>query len=167
MNALPVWLPPLITLDDYDSDWSLYVDAIYAIFWRDFVEAQPKLQGRWVRCRRDPLYDGKVAGFWHCIQEGADEEERTPDLRRCERIAWIRAVIENARQPDVDDWPNVRGSDKRRLLWYREEYLVVLADRMRQRDGFEYLQLITAYCTPAEHTRRKLRKERDEAAANG
>jgi hypothetical protein len=28
------------------------------------------------------------------IQEGRTEDERTPDLRRCERIRWPRPIIE-------------------------------------------------------------------------
>lgn len=51
--------------------------------------------------------------------------------------------------------------DIRRLFWFREEFLVVLAERTRVRDGFQYMQLVTAYCTAEEHRRKKLREERD------
>ena len=156
------WLPELWTLPDADGDWTTFVEQAYVIFRRDFVESQPLFQGLWVRCRRDPIEDGKEAGFWHCTSEGPDEFHRTPALRRCERIAWERAIIENSTQPGVDVWPNERGGEVRTLLWYREEFLVVMALRTRQRDGFRYYQLITAYDTPEEHRRRKLRKERDD-----
>lgn len=166
MCSPPDWLPPLIRLDDCGGNWNRYIDEVFAVFHRDFVASQPQLDGCWVRCRRDPLYEGKEAGFWHCVQEGADEEQRTPDLRRCERVGWIRAIIEHAGDPTVDRWPNRRGSDMRFLLWWKEEFLVVLGERTRKRDGFRYFQLITAYCTTEEHRRRRLRQERD-AARNG
>ena len=166
MCEAPDWLPPLVRLTDYGGDWKRYINEVFAVFHRDFIRSQPRFEGCWIRCRRDPLYDGEEAGFWHCVQEGADEEGRVPDLRRCERIGWIRAVIEHAGAPAVDHWSNRRGSDTRRLLWYSEEFLVILAERTRKRDGFRYLQLITAYCTTEEHTKRRLRQERD-AARNG
>jgi len=159
----PDWLPPLVRLEDHGGDWKRYINEVFAVFYRDFIQSQPQLDGRWVRCRRDPMFDGKEAGFWHCMSEGGDEANRMPDLRRCERIPWTRAVIEHARGSWVDHWTNRRGSDTRHLLWFREEFLVVLAERMRGRDGFQYLQLITTYCTTEESRKRKLRRERDEA----
>lgn len=158
----PTWLPSLILMADYDHDWKAYIDAVYATFERDLVISQPKFERCWVRCRRDPLYDSKVAGFWHCVQEGPDEAERTPDIRRCERVGWIRPVIDHADDPLIDTWENERKGDKRRLLWFREEYLVVMAERTRERDDFRYFQLITAYCTLEEYRKRQLRRERDD-----
>ena len=49
------------------------------------------------------------------------------------------------------------------LIWLQEEFLVVLAERTRKRDGFAYFQLVTAYWTPEEARKAKLRRERDEA----
>jgi hypothetical protein len=166
MCEAPDWLPPLLRLTEYGGDWNRYINEVFAIFHRDFIQSQPRFQGCWVRCRRDPLYNGKEAGFWHCVQEGADEQWRMPDLRRCERIEWVRAVIEHCGGPGVDHWTNRRGSDIRHLLWCMEEFLIVLGERTRKRDGFRYFQLITAYCTPEEHSKRRLRAERD-ASGNG
>jgi len=164
MSEDPSWLPPLILLNDCGGDWSMYVEAIYARFKEDLLTNQPKYGGKWVRCRRDPIYDGKYAGFWHCVSEGNDETNRTPDLRRCERIGWVRAVIVNANSTGaIDSWKNERQGEIRNLFWFREEYLVVLAERTRKQDGFQYLQLITAYQTPEESRKRKLRAERDSA----
>lgn len=168
MNQLPDWLPDLILLEDYGGHWSRYIDEAFAIFYRDFIESQPKFQNKWVRCRRD-LIDAKEAGFWHCTSEGPDQQIRTPDIRRCERIGWVRAVIDHWNDPAVDYWPNHEKGETRYLLWFNEEFLVVLAERSRKRDGFQYMQLITSYCTMEEHRKNKLRKERDEyyRAKNG
>jgi hypothetical protein len=154
------WLPSLIRFEDYDGNWEKYINAVFAVFYRDFIETQPRFLGKWVRCRRDPIVDGKEAGFWHCVSEGPDEEQRTPDLRRCERIGWLRPVIEHGNEAGVDVWRQRKGGDWRVHVWYQESYLVVLGERGR------YYQLITAFCTDREHTRRKKRRERD-AARNG
>jgi len=98
------WLPPLIKFEDFDGDWERYINELFAIFYRDFIESQPKYQNKWVRCRRD-LIKGKEAAFWHCISEGPDEKDRKPDIRRCERISWIRSVIEHSQDDNVDCWP--------------------------------------------------------------
>jgi hypothetical protein len=49
------------------------------------------------------------------------------------------------------------------LIWFNEEYLIVLAERGRKSDGFEYLQLVTANITEHERRKQTLRRERDEA----
>ena len=131
MSTTPAWLPALILLSDHGGDWRRYVDAAYAIFHRDFIASQPAFQGGWVRCRRDPIVDGKEAGFWHCVSEGRDEVARTPDLRRCERVAWVRATIENSSDSSIDVWVRDDGRRGRRVhIWFNEEYLVVLAERI-------------------------------------
>jgi hypothetical protein len=151
------WVPPLILMADYGHSFQPYIEAVYAVFHEAFVDSQPQFLGRWVRCRRDPIYDGKEAGFWHCTSQGPTEEERIPDLRRCERIRWVRAVIENHADGRIDVWYNDRRGDTRYSLWFNEEYLVVLADRRHT------WQLITAFTTDRDHQRRKLRRERDES----
>lgn len=157
------WLPDLTTLEDSDGKWADYVEIIYTLFKNDFIESQPQFDGKWVRCRKDPIYDGKFAGFWHCMSDGDVEDERTPDMRRCERISWIRPIIESTdSRDDIDIWKNQRGSNTNVLIWYDEYLLIVLGERTRNRDGFQYLQLITAYTTEKEHRIKKLRRERDE-----
>ncbi len=67
---------------------------------------------------------------WHLIQEGHEEDERIPDLRRCERLPWIPWVISNAAShPEIDRWQNMQKREINSLLWYREECLVVLSQR--------------------------------------
>lgn len=160
MSSLPNWLPPLIKLEDSCGNWEKYVEKVFSLFYEDFISSQPKFQNLWVRCRRD-LIDGKEAGFWHCISDGPNEHDRIPDLRRCERIFWICAIIENSQEEEVDCWPNYRYGEERWLLWLNEEFLIVLAKRIRKRNNFRYFQLITAYCTDEKHRKEKLRKERD------
>lgn len=162
MCNLPEWLPDLLLLETFGGDWQRYEDEVYSIFFRDFIETQPKFQDKWVRCRRD-LIKNKEAAFWHCTSEGPDENNRVPDIRRCERIRWIKAIIENSTNPQIDCWSVKRGGETRWILWFNEEFLIVLGERQRIRDGFTYMQLITVYCTEEERRKEKLRKEKDES----
>jgi hypothetical protein len=112
MSALPDWLPELMPLCDSNGDWQHYEDQVYAVFYTDFIESCPHFQNGPVRITKQ-LIDGKERTFWHCVQEGRIEAQRTPDLRRCERIPWIRATIENSNCFTVKKWQNKRGRNVR------------------------------------------------------
>lgn len=148
--------PDLLSLSAFDGDWHRYEDELHHIFLEEIARAGLRFRGMPVSCRRIPEAAGRWASFWHLVQEGPIENDRTPDLRRCERLRWIRWIIENsAAHPDIDEWQNSRGSERNTLLWYREEYLVVLARRRG------YWLLKTAYCTERHGRVRQLRRERD------
>lgn len=160
--------PELLRLDDdeFDGNWVDYERELYRIFETEVKDGNLQYRGLPVKCRRDPETQGKWASFWHLIQRGPVEDDRLPDLRRCERIRWIRWVIENAdNHTEIDVWRNKRPHGANMLLWFREEYLVVLGKR---KDNW---LLRTAYFT--EHSGRfkrgveRLRKERDEFLRTG
>jgi hypothetical protein len=154
MNGAPEWLPSLVLLTDHHGNWQAYIEAIYACFKTDFVDDKPMFQGRLLRLKRFPLTDGKESTFWHMISEGKEEENRTPDLRRCERIKWPRPVIEHDADDIIKIWWNERGNEKRICLWMEcENYLIVLSDRT------DYILLWTAYLVDRPHQQKKLRKE--------
>jgi len=149
----PDWLPPLIKLSDYGGNWQRYEDAIFAEFYRDFIENRAHFRGLPVRLGKGPMYKGKELSFWHSISEGRTENERTPALERCERIRWIRALIDHSDDLRVRVWHRVKARENRFYLWFEEKYLVVLGERSG------YYLLITAFCTDWPHTKNKLRKE--------
>lgn len=154
MNDAPDWLPPLVLFNDHDGNWHIYLDAVYAWFKRDFVDSKPMFQGRRLGLKRLPVTHGKEATFWHMIQEGAVEDDRTPDFRRCERIRWPRPIIEHDANPVIKVWRNQRRGESRVCLWLEQEsYLVVLADRGN------YILPWTAYQVVQPHQQRKLQTE--------
>lgn len=150
-------MPPALELfNAYNGDWAAYEDALFNIFLNDIAQAELALDGIRVSCRRIPEERGRWASFWHLVQEGRVEDDREPDLRRCERIRWVRWVIVNAANtPNIERWENTRGTENNVLLWYNEEYLVVLSRRST------YWLLKTAYCTERSGRISQLRKERD------
>ena len=156
------WLPALVLFENYDGNWGKYLDALYVFYKSDFLDAGPQYQGKNVGVKRLPIVNGKESSFWHLIQEGQGDEptedDRTPDLRRCERIRWPKPIIENSGDAVVRVWPNVRhtktGVEKSICLWFEDqEYLVVLRDRKK------YFLLWTAYPVTSQRKKEKLRKE--------
>jgi hypothetical protein len=155
----PDWLPELLTLESIGGQWPPYEAAVYAAFKYDFIDHTVYYEGMRIGLRRHPMYNNREWAFWHVTQEGDVEEDRTPDLRRCERIGWIRAIIEHAEDDSVLVWENERRGNRRILLWLESlDYLVVLGVRKRG-----YAMLVTAYPTDRAHTRKKLRREYEES----
>ena len=154
MAYLPAWLPPIVPFEDYGGDWDRYLEALYKYFKKDFIDRRPLFRGRRLGLKKHPLEKGKEATFWHFISEGSREDDRLPDLRRCERIRWPRPIIENSNETVIKVWENKRGCDKRILFWLeKQEYLVIVAERRG------YLLPWTAYLVTENHRKKKLQKE--------
>jgi len=157
MSRQSEWLPPLVSFSDHGGEWERYLEAIYDYFRQDFVEDKPVFRGRRLGLKRHPMTKGKEATFWHMIQQGDSEEDRIPDLRRCERIRWPRPIIEHDDDRAIKVWWNQCRGEKRICLWFeRENYLVVLADRGK------YILPWTAYLVEQPHRQRKLQREYEE-----
>lgn len=56
----------------------------------------------YVKC--NPLYQNRAYTFYHITHEGEVENERIPDLRRCECMPWARPVIEHAESWNLKFW---------------------------------------------------------------
>jgi len=162
MTSLPAWLPvPL----KFTGDWDKFLAEVYVVFERDFKRSRPTFEGRQV-VHDSTLEYGKEITFWHLTSTNdRGEEGRIPDLRRCERIVWPRPIIEHHTETMISVWKNVRRSRNskagkahtRVLLWFEDlDYLVVMEEKKR------VMILVTAYLTDYPHTRRKLRKEREQ-----
>jgi len=148
------WLPALVYLHDYGGVWDIYLTEIYKIFKRDFITNRPSYQGRKIRLKQHQKIEGKEIDFWHIISEGPKEEDRIPDLRRCERIGWPKPIIENSAEPEIKIWKNKRKRNIRVCLWLENyEYVVILDERKN------YHILWTTYPVEENHRKRKFQKE--------
>ena len=147
-NTLPDLIP-------YSGDWDTYQENLYQVFQDTICNADLKFQGIRIGIKKHPEYKEKHFTFWHLTSEGEKEEERTPDFRRCERLTWVKWVIENCdNNKGVTYWENKRGSQKHLVVWLEEhEYAVILAKRKG------YFLLKTAYCVSSGRAE-KFRKER-------
>lgn len=147
-------LPDLVV---FEGDWDAYLDRLYVVYIAEIVQADLRFQGCPVNCRYRPPTEGKGYGFWHCIQEGRTEDERLPDLRRCERLRWIPWMIRNAGiDSRISFWKEKRGADIDVVLWAEsEEYVVILSQRR------DYYLLKTAYVANKSHKVESLRRNRE------
>lgn len=148
------WLPALVCLPECGGDWDRYLGAIYRVFRTDFVDTTPAMAG--IRCglRHPELIEGKEGTFWHIISEGLTEDERIPDLRRCERIRWPRPIVESAGSDRIRCWRYKRNGDRRISIALEDfTYLLILVDRR------SYVLLLTAFPVESRRRRERLRKE--------
>src|SRR5262245_34976253 len=129
---MPLVLPP--TDGFAGDDWPAYQAGLYAHFRKDFLLSVPNFNGRPVRAKVLPPIDSLRGGFVHAISsnvsgQGDGEGNRTPELKRCARIRWIRPVIE-AVPPDVLSWRNIRGTARRAVISLPDfSYIVILDER--------------------------------------
>lgn len=156
----PCWLPKLLLLDNFQGDWERYLHSLYHCFYRDFIDSRPHFEHLPIFVRYHPAHQQKGATFWHLISEGAEESERTPDFRRCERICWPRPLIEQTNDEEVRVWETIRpwkNQQQRRINFGLNDfsYIVVIAETRR---GFD---LVTAYYVDRASRREKLKRECD------
>ena len=148
-------LPDIITLEEYGGDFSSYLEAVYAIFRRDFVDSRPVFEGTRLGLKKHPFIDGKEYTFYHFTHDGDIEKERLPNLRRLERISFPRPMIDNSTHPFLKVWRNKRGTNERILIFHEDEsYLIVLEDRG------DFILPWTAYLVEYKNRRIKLRIKR-------
>ena len=123
-------LPDLVSLEDYNGNFALYNEAVYAVFKNDFVRNRPVFQNKRLALKAHPLIDGKEYTYYHFTHSGDIEKERIPDLRRMERIGFPKPMIDFSDDENLKVWRNKRGTSERILILHEtERYLVVLEDR--------------------------------------
>ena len=147
------WLNKILIRYDKSKTEKEFFNAVYEYFKQDFVDTMPQFNNKNVGLQINPLIDGKEYTFYHVTTEGEDEKNRTIDIQRCERIRWIRTIIESG-FIGLKIWPKRIKSKNRIIIWFEEvDYVIVLESRKT------YYSLITAYLVNQNHTRNKFRKE--------
>lgn len=109
-------------LSDFGGDWARYEDAIYAAYLDTVAHAGLTLFGLPVRVRFIPTTKKKGYGFWHLIseaptQDNRNEDDRTPDLARCERVRWVAWCIAHAEAEACSTKANSWYTYSRRGAW--------------------------------------------------
>jgi hypothetical protein len=153
-------LPDLLELSSFNGDIKAYIEAVYGIFFTDFVKNPPVFRGIRLGLKRHPLVDNKEYTFYHMITSGSIENNRLPDLRRCERLPWAKPTIERCDEWSLKVWEQKRGNEERICIWLELEdeldYYIVL----NKRKG--YLLPWTAFVLNYPHEKRKKLKEYNE-----
>lgn len=147
-------LPELIL---FNGDWEKYEERLYEIFKRDFLDSRPYFKKVLpVGIKKEPKEKGKEATFWHIVSCGKEGKMRLHDLRKCERIGWIRPVIESFPDCEIKAWLVRRGREIRICLCYGNWDYVVILRKMRS-----YVLLITAYPAESQQTKNQLQSQHE------
>lgn len=149
--------PDCLYLSDYSGNFSEYIEAVYEVFCQDFVNTRPIFRGIRLGLKKYPITEGWEATFYHLTHEGEDEQNRTPCMRRCERISWLKTAIEQCDSLGLKVWPQIRKGKKRICIWIEvpdgADHFIVLDDRG------DYILPWTAYPLTYKHEKEKKRKE--------
>lgn len=150
-NSPSLIFPDLIEMNEYGGDFEDYFQAVYQVFKNHFIDHSPKFEGVPVYTKKFPLTDGKYhRTFYHITHEGEEEANRTPDLRRMERIRYPKFIITSHAHSELLVWVENRKKEERIHIFNEEEgYLLVLV----KRKGF--LLLWTAFFIEYPHQKRK------------
>ena len=151
--GLPETLP-------FSGNWDDYLDTVYTVYLETIVNYDLRFNNLPVKPRFTPVTKGKHFGFWHIIQEGNVEDDRTRDFRRTERLRWIKWVIENYKtSAAISGWIETRDNVNEVVLWVEhEQYVVVLSERRG------YWVLKTAYLADRPKKIKQLQKSRAKLA---
>jgi hypothetical protein len=139
---MPDWLPEIASVNPWTE--STY-EMLYTIFCRDIRDYNLRYSGNDVWSFPD-IEDGKEIIFWHLTTrnvkrkkiprrkrkyypEGQTDAEiaRLPDLRRCERLPWVKPLIEHQSEPEVLAWDYEEGDRTiKTYAWIKDNDFVVI-----------------------------------------
>lgn len=153
------WLTKIIdiNLNDFQNEY----EHAYSLFKRDFIDSCPTFYGKKVIPRKNPAFNKKYYSFDHITTKDYNRydgknsnthDDRQPDIRRLERIEWVRELIENPHCiPQRLECSKCRGT----FYWYEDykntyrvnilipdEKFTVIFEKKKNSD---YYLLVTAY----------------------
>ena len=167
------WLPPIASVD---GEFAKVIAGLYNIFHRDFLENKPKLDSM------DVWYDREVKpgetyeeGFWHLItRDFAQDDSRTFDPKRAERLPWCSPVINHFKHVAVKYWTCKEKSEHVCYIWLEGHDYVVIFEKKTLKakvvNGVELKErkiafLKTAYYLDGKSKRRSLSKKYERRIA--
>ncbi len=162
--------PELMLLNDYGGSYDDYEDALLKVYTADLWNSGLQFGGLNVVPRVHKRFEqnGKKLDwtFVHFTSVGPEDEDRELDLRRCERIGYVKAIIENAHLDCVKIFENTRLDKNKKpiksvVLWCEcANAKIVLTKRQGQDD--DYYVVTTFYLINSAH---KINKHNEEYEA--
>jgi hypothetical protein len=140
-------------LEEFAGEWQPYEDHIYTLYVADFITTQVSWRGKRISLRFNPPHKGKGATFWHLTSESDGAGDRIPDLDRCRRIRWPKALIE-AEAADVRTWAQKRMKAERIGIAIPDFSYVLFLE-----PGQDRAHLLTAYYVDRLSRREQYRNE--------
>jgi len=143
-------------------------DMLYEMFCRDIRDHDLRYCGHRVWTFPE-LDDGKEVIFWHLTSREAkpvqvprrqqkfvtagapaQQKQRLPDLRRCERLPWVKPIIEHAQDVAVVAWDYMEGDGViKTYVWLKAHDFVIIMKKYP--DGRR--RLVTSFYVDQPYTR--------------
>lgn len=154
-------LPSLVLFEDYKNDYELYIDKVYSHFQTDFLYSYPifRYDPSEIHINSRPYEKDKEFTFWHIVSEGKTEEERTINIRRCERICFPKFLIENYDSVCCKIWEKdvlAKKSREKRIHISNEDFsFIIVLSKLNKSSPIFKRTLITAFYVEREYQRKK------------
>ncbi len=132
---MPIELPVIVTLNDHGGHYASYEKVLYETYLGIFYNPPLTFQGKRVLPIRDPQENGKDWTFLHMTSTGKSEATRELDLRRCERVCWVRKILESAPSAEIQ----IEKRDKGKIVIKHQNFRIVLIENKKA------FRLITTY----------------------
>jgi hypothetical protein len=151
-------LPDIIELSDHEWNIDSYEAAIHVVYLDIFRNPPVYYNGKQILPIVFPKqYKGRHWTFSHMTSTGKVEDDREFDLRRCERLTWVKKILMNLDHPSIKKWRQIRRSKSRIAIWHEtQDFLIILEERT---DTFK---LITIFLTQAQKYKNQFNKEYQE-----
>ena len=151
--SYPEWLQELFQVTPWQHDT---FDKLYQLFEQNFKASQPVYDGHTVWFFPE-MEDGKEKIFWHLTSRDDKEAgDRLPDLRRSERLPWVRQMLRHSYKPEILAWDHAEGDGTVKTYVWLENYDFVVIMK-RYADGRR--RLVTSFWVEYGNTKDKLRKK--------
>ena len=131
-----VLLPEIIELTDYGGNVDDYENVIHEKYLNIFRNPPIYFRTKSIIPIVYPIqHKGRHWTFSHLTSNGYGskiENERQYDLRRCERVVWIKPILENIDNPCLKKWRQTSRHKNRIAIWDEvNEILIVLEEAKR------------------------------------
>lgn len=156
-SGFPGWLPDMVSVSPWTDET---YDHLYSVFHRDLKRGGLTFQGYNVWFYNE-VDGGKEIIFWHLTtrdDKSVNPPARLPDLRRSERLSWIRPIISRCPCPssDVLSWDFEEGNgDIKTYIWLQNHDFIVICKKLP--DGKR--RLITSFHLDSHHQASKMQKK--------
>lgn len=153
----PAWLPQTIS---YSGDWHTFINVAYSVFEKQLKKYPKPVYRGHIVFHDNRCLDSREEGFWHLVtRKDRSSGVRLPEVKRAERLTWIRAIIENCGSKDVTEFDYKEGSGRvRTYLWLRVSDFVVILEKRKQAKT-NIAMLVTAYCVDNDSARKNLERK--------
>ena len=140
----------LISLDLFHGNFEKYDNFLYnKIYLQQLTKTKLFFNNKIVKFKKHPIECNKEQAYFHLTTKDTNKKvalsDREPDLRRCERLHWIRSILET-NHIDLCPQPcflyfeeEIKGRQRINIFNESEKYLIVLEDRAN------YFLFITAF----------------------